>query len=83
MQNRVTIDEIIARATWAGMTVHDLAKRADLTPSTVYRAVKHRDPQVSTLYALLDALTAREIALRDHLVALHGPGDEDKAERAA
>jgi lambda repressor-like predicted transcriptional regulator len=71
MHNRVTIAEIIARATWAGMPVPVLAQRAGLVPSTVYRAMKHGDPKMSTLYAMLAALTAHELALRDHLVGLH------------
>lgn len=73
MQDKITIQIIVGRAKRIGLGVMELSSEAGLAFSTVYRAMNGQsDLQVSSLWRLYDALVAREIAQRDHLIALHG-----------
>ena len=58
------------RAAKAGTSLGELSEDAGLSRSTGFRAVEG-NPTIETLEKLTAALVAREISLRDYLVALH------------
>jgi predicted transcriptional regulator len=70
MQVILSIDDILARAKEISLPTLDLARAAGVHESTVYRA--KGNTTLSTLRALTEALTARELTLRDYLIGLHG-----------
>jgi predicted transcriptional regulator len=66
-------DQIRSRAEQIGLPVARLAEMSGVHYTTLGRMFKSEvDIRVSTLRKLTAALTAHELALRDHLVALHG-----------
>jgi predicted transcriptional regulator len=66
-------DQIRSRADRIGLTPHRLCEMSEVHPSTFSRILNSDVSwRVSTLRKLTAALTAHELALRDHLVALHG-----------
>jgi transcriptional regulator with XRE-family HTH domain len=67
--------QLAARARALGWSLGHLAEMAGLHRTTFTRAVAgESNITLATLTRLTEALTARELALRDHLVALHGSG---------
>ncbi|MBS7703191.1 hypothetical protein [Chelatococcus asaccharovorans] len=57
------------------MPIKGLASAADVHSDSIYRFVKGLHClRRSTNRAIAAALVSEELALRDHLVSLHGPG---------
>lgn len=76
----MTPAEIDARARAVHLKRSDLAELSGLPPDTVGRTLNGRtDPRLSTTNKLAQALTAEELRLRDHLLALHGLPEPQKA----
>ena len=77
-------DQIRSRSERVGLAPARLAEISGVHYTTLGRMFKAEvDIRVSTLRKLTAALTAHELALRDHLVALHGcetvPADAPEA----
>jgi hypothetical protein len=58
------------RAAKVGTSIGELSEDAHLARSTGFRAVEG-NPTLETIEKLTAALVAREVALRDYLIALH------------
>ena len=72
MQDILTLTEIHRRATAISWPIKDMAARSGVNESTIYRALSQPTNQkVNTLLELAAAVRAREIELRDYLLALH------------
>lgn len=67
-----SIVEIKARAEKIGLSLAELARDAGIARSTIFQIGRGRDPHVGTISSIVDCLERRELAQRDHLVALHG-----------
>lgn len=66
-------EDIARRAKRIRLPIGQLAFEAGCARGTAQRTLLgHTDPRHSTLRALGVALTEEELALRDHLCALHG-----------
>jgi transcriptional regulator with XRE-family HTH domain len=74
MQTILAITEIRFRAQAIGVSISELSKKAGLSPSTALRLASGRTQTgwVSTRQKLVDALTAEEARVRDHLQKLQG-----------
>lgn len=76
----LTMEQIEARRRRIGLNVEDLARAAGCNPNTAGPALSgKRLPRGGTWQKLSDALIAQEIALRDHLLALHPVKKEGEA----
>lgn len=72
MQVFLNIDDIGRRAKEIGYPVNELARAAGVHETTIYRSLgRDSNNSMQTMRKLMAALTAREIELRDYLLALH------------
>jgi predicted transcriptional regulator len=75
------VEQIKARAQAIGLTLTALAAEAGVARSTIFQLERGRDPHLKTINRIVTALEARELAQRDHLIALHGvPNSSEAAE---
>lgn len=82
MQDHSSITEIVTRAKKIGYGAKDLAADAGVAESTVHRGIHGLgDSRMGTYRRLLAAVIAKEIELRDYLLALH-PVETHKLEAA-
>jgi predicted transcriptional regulator len=66
------MEQIKARARAIGLTLTALAAEAGVARSTIFQLERGRDPHLNTIRRIVGALETRELAQRDHLIALHG-----------
>ena len=75
------VEQIKARAQAIGLTLTALASEAGVARSTIFQLERGRDPHLNTIKRIVGALETRELAQRDHLIALHGiPNHGEAAE---
>lgn len=77
MQYLFSLEDIVNRADKCGLSVQKLARQADVHASTIYRRQTENNTTRRTLEKLSKVLIAHELAMRDHLVELHGMPDSE------
>ena len=83
MQLETSVNALEQRASRIGMPLTRIATNAGLAASTLYRMKDHGSPKLDTLRRINAALSHEEIALRDHLLALHPLAEAPMVREAA